>query len=308
MLRPTPLDPSLAARPFSVVDARATGVGRGRLAGTDLQRPFRGVRSLGDRSPAESYAPLLRAGDRFSHTTAAELWGAPLPVSLRGLTHVTAAPPLNRPRARGVIGHQSVFGSTVERSGLPVSDAPTTFVELARLLDERYLVAVGDHLIHSPHVLDPADLRPHTSLDALHAAVERYPARGLATARRALARVRSGVESPMETALRLLLEDAGLPRAECGYQLRDERGRSIGWFDLAWPEFRAIAEYDGDQHRSSTHQYELDIRRFDAAAEAEWRVVRVRSAGIHRRPGETADRVRRALEAGGWAPNRRKSI
>jgi len=112
----------------------------------------------------------------------------------------------------------------------------------------------------------------------------------------------------METALRLLLEDAGLPRAECGYQLRDERGRSIGWFDLAWPEFRAIAEYDGDQHRSSTHQYELDIRRFDAAAEAEWRVVRVRSAGIHRRPGETADRVRRALEAGGWVPNRRKSI
>jgi hypothetical protein len=163
------------------------------------------------------------------------------------------------------------------------------------------LVAVGDYLIHSPRVLDPHDLRPHCSIADIHAAVERHPSRGAAIARRALARVRDGVESPAETELRLLLEDAGLPRAECGYQLHDWSGRSIGWFDLAWPQWRVIAEYDGDQHRTSTSQYERDIRRFDAAAEEDWRVVRVRAAGL-RHPRETVERVERALTRGGWMP------
>jgi very-short-patch-repair endonuclease len=252
-----------------------------------------------------SYAPRLRVGDRFSHTSAAELWGAPLPSGHRDLTHVTAAKGLTRPRAQGVIGHESRFDSAVIRLGLPASDAPTTFVELASLLDDRELVAVGDHLILDPRVLDPYDVRPHTTVDQLHAAIERQPSRGIATARRALARLRSGVESPMETALRLLLEDAGLPRAECGYHLRDARGRTIGWFDLAWPAWRVIAEYDGDQHRTSTRQYDLDIGRFDAAADADWRVVRVRASGLTH-PQVTVDRVTRALEAGGWRPKGRK--
>jgi len=154
-------------------------------------------------------------------------------------------------------------------------------------------------------VLDPHDIRPHASLEELEAAVESRQVRGVARARRALARVRSGVESPKETALRLLLEDAGLPRPDCGYELRKASGHTIGWFDLAWPAWRVIAEYDGDQHRTSTRQYDLDIRRFDAAAEADWHVVRVRSSGLAH-PQVTVDRVTRALERGGWRPNRRK--
>ncbi|MCU1440887.1 MAG: hypothetical protein JWP85_1884 [Rhodoglobus sp.] len=110
----------------------------------------------------------------------------------------------------------------------------------------------------------------------------------------------------METRLRILLEDAGLPRPECGFELLDDCGRAIGWFDLAWPDFRVIAEYDGDQHRTSTRQYERDISRFDAAADADWRVIRVRGSGILVSPDTTVDRVRRALERAGWRSNRRK--
>ena len=209
------------------------------------------------------------------------------------------------PRARGIEGHRSEFGSVVERGGFPASDAATTFVELASLLDANELVAVGDYLIHSPRVLDPHDIRPHATLDELRAAIERHPARGVATARRALARVRHGVESARETELRLLFEDAGLPRAECGYQLLDSRGKPIGWFDLAWPQWQAIAEYDGDQHRTSTRQYDRDISRFDAAAEEDWRVVRVRDSGL-RHPHDTVERVERALRHGGWVPRTRK--
>lgn len=99
----------------------------------------------------------------------------------------------------------------------------------------------------------------------------------------------------METRLRLLLQDAGIPEPRCGFELRTRRGRRIGWFDLAWPDRRVIAEYDGDQHRTSTEQYERDIRRFDEAADEGWRVIRVRRAGILRRPSDTVARVRRAL-------------
>ena len=299
MPRATPLDPALIARPFSVADARGAGVGRRRLAGSDLARPFYGVRSAGEHSRLASYAPRLREGDRFNHTSAAELWGAPLPWNVRDLTHVTATRGLTRPRARGVIGHESKFGSVTERLGLPASDAPTTFVELASLLTVKELIAVGDHLILDPRVLDPHDIRPHTTIDELRAAIESHPTPGLATARRALGRVRSGVESPKETELRLILEEARLPRPECGYQLHDAHGQEIGWFDLAWPELRTIAEYDGDQHRTSTRQYDRDITRFDRAAEEDWRVVRVRSSGLTH-PQVTVERVIRALERGGW--------
>jgi very-short-patch-repair endonuclease len=305
MPRTTRLDPQLTAQPFSIAEARAAGIGRGRLAGTDLGRPFHGVRSVGEHSLFDSYAPRLRPGDRFSHSSAAALWGAPLPAKLGDLPHVTAAAGLTRPRARGVVGHRSSIGVIVERLGLPASDAPTTFLELASLLTVKELVAVGDFLILDPRKLDPDDLRPHATLHELEAAIDSRPSRGVTTARRAFARLRTGVESPMETALRLLLEDARLPQAECGYELHDGRGRSIGWFDLAWPAWRAIAEYDGDQHRTSTRQYDRDIRRFDAAAEAGWQVVRVRSSGFAH-PQDTVERVTRALERAGWRSTRRK--
>lgn len=307
MPRRVPLDQTMTAHPFSIAGAQAAGFGRHRLAGADLARPFHGVRSVGVHSRLQAYAPRLREGDRFSHTSAAELWGAPLPSRLEDLVQVTATLGLARPRVRGVIGHESTFDAYAVRFGVPTSDAATTFVELASQLDERELTAVGDHLILTPRVLDPEDPRPHTTVRDLWAAIEREPVRGVRLARRALTRVRGGVESPKETELRLLLEDAGLPRARCGYELRDPRGRSIGWFDLAWPEFKVIAEYDGDQHRTSTQQYDRDIARFDAAADIDWRVIRVRAAALRTRRDETVERVRRALRNGGWSPNRRKS-
>jgi hypothetical protein len=189
---------------------------------------------------------------------------------------------------------------------LPTSDAAATFVEVASVLSLNELVAVGDFLILDPRVLDPLDIRPHATLEELWAAIEHNPGRGVATARHALSRVRSGVESPKETELRLLLEDAGLPRPVCGYELKNSRSGTIGWFDLAWPEWKTIAEYDGDQHRTSTRQYNRDISRFDAAAEEDWRVVRVRNSGL-RHPQDTVDRVKRGLERGGWRSRQRKS-
>ena len=100
----------------------------------------------------------------------------------------------------------------------------------------------------------------------------------------------------METALRLLLIRAGLPEPELNQELFDDRGRWIGRFDMVYRDARVIVEYDGDQHRTSTTQYELDISRIDRAIAAKWRVVRVRARGIHVSPAHTIRRVREALD------------
>lgn len=300
-----PLDPALTAAPFSIAQARAMGVGRGRLEGADLARPFYGVRSTGDHGRIAAYVPRLRPGDRFSHTSAAELWGAPLPARLRDEVHVTAGPGLERPRAQGVIGH--VGGeSWASRGPFPVSDPARMFVELGTILTLEDLVAVGDHLVLDPHVLDPFDLRPHSSLAELTAFLD-HSAAGVRLARRAIKLVQEGVESAMETRLRLVLRRGGLPEPACGYELLAGSGRRIGWFDLAWPDYRVIAEYDGDQHRTSIVQYDRDIARFDAAADEDWRVIRVRRAGLLDAPA-TVTRVATALARNGWAPKSRRNI
>jgi hypothetical protein len=298
--RPPPFD----AHPFRIDEALRAGIGEGRLRGPDLARPFHGVRSRHNAttplSTIEAYAPLLRSGDRFSHTTAAILWGAPLPPSAETTLHITASLGHGVPRSRGVVGHESVSARGAWRHGFPCSDAVSTFLELANVLQLDDLVAVGDHLVLNPRELDPADPRPFVSLPELRRRVEGGSGRGVRRARSAVALLRDGVESRPESLLRLLLVRAGLPEPLCGAPVRDTDGRRIGWFDLSWPEFRTIAEYDGDQHRTSTRQYERDITRFDRAADAGQRVIRVRSHGLFTAPEATVECVRSALIRGGW--------
>lgn len=228
-----------------------------------------------------------------------------MPSALPRGVHVTmvnagAARRREGPRAVGVIGHTTADEATVALNGLPVSNPVAAFVESASLIGLDALIAVGDYLVLDPRVVDPTLERPLARLDELRTRVVSAQGRGVVRARAALAEVREGVESPMETALRLLLVRAGLPEPVCGFQLIAGR-RHVGWFDLAWPEWRVIAEYDGDLHRTSTVQYERDIHRFDAAADADWRVIRVRAHGVSRARAETVDRVTRALRSRGWS-------
>lgn len=287
------------------MDARALGVTDDRLRGTDLDKPFHGVRSLASTPRLDAYRPLLRAGERFSHTTALSLWDAPLPERVAADLHVSlrrvpGQPRLEGSRTAGVIGHVSTSGRPEERRGVPVSDPITAFLESASLLEVDELVAVGDHLVLDPRVLQPGDDRPYASVTALREATRSSRGRGALRARAAASMVRTGVESPKETTLRLLLMRAGFPEATCGFELLSGR-RRIGWFDLAWPEFKVIAEYDGDGHRTSTSQYDRDIRRFDDAAELDWRVIRVRIRGLGAGRADTVARVKRALTRGGWS-------
>lgn len=293
MPRRVPLPPDLP-NAFSVNDGAARGLSRSRMRGRDLEQRHHGARVAPGVTAALAYVPLLRPGDRFSHTTAAALWPLDLPRHPPKL-HVTATTPRNGPRRPGVVGHRGSSDDSVLRGGVPVSDPCTLFIELATLLPEDELVAVGDALVLEPEVLDPIDLRPWVMLEELTRSCERSRSPGCRRARRALARVRPGAESRPETLLRLLLLTAGLPEPEVNGEIHDGLGRRIGRFDLVYREFRVLVEYDGHQHRTDPVQYERDIARWDRAYEAVWRVIRVRHRGLFDRPAVTVTRVREAL-------------
>jgi very-short-patch-repair endonuclease len=293
MTRRAALDPGLGPV-FRVRDALDAGATPDRLGAHDLKRPFHGVRTLGDLDAVRSYVPRLREHDRFSHTTAAMLWGAPLPRERDGELHVSTEHG-TRPRARGCIGHVTSSPGAVVRRGVPVSSPAQTLVECATLLTVDELVAVADFLVLDPRRLDPDDIRPHVARDALGEQLEGLRGAGVRAARRAHAMCRDGVESPMETRLRLLLVRGGIPEPTCGFEVRRSNGSTVGWFDLAWPERRVIVEYDGDQHRTSTAQYDRDIRRFDDAAALGWTVLRVRKRGVFAASADTVSRVSTAL-------------
>ncbi|WP_156786225.1 DUF559 domain-containing protein [Microterricola viridarii] len=323
MPRLVPLPPEFSGRAFSVREARSAGISVARLRSADLVSPFHGVRaaagtSVPGDSPYESslmpepgvlemcaaYAERMRPGQVFSHLTAARLWGAPLPVPFTAgePLHISVSAPQRPPQTRGIISHQlpATGLAPIRRFGLPVTDPAASWVTLAAVLAPEELVVVGDHLVLDPQQRDPGDPRPFTSITELAARLELYRGRAKRAALRALARVRVGAESRPETLLRLLLLDAGLPEPLLNHAVRDRLGLLIGRVDMAYPEWRVIVEYDGDQHRTSTRQYERDQTRLDALRRAGWAVIQVRTHGLFVRQDATVARVRSALREAGW--------
>jgi hypothetical protein len=299
-----PLPPRIDARPFTIAEALRLGVTRDRLRGPDLEAPFEGVRippGFAERDPylrrIAGCALLLRPGDRFSHTTAATIWPLPLPVRAAAI-HVTSPRGRNAPRIAGVRGHERDTTAPWIRHGHPVPEPAEILLELATLLEHDDLVAVGDALVHDPEILDPDDPRPWITLSELRARISAARGPGSASARRALRDVRIGAESRPETLLRLLLVRAGLPEPELNQVLLDAHDRRLGRFDLVYRAQRVIVEYDGDQHRTSTAQYEHDIRRLERAREEGWQTVQVRSKALFGEPAEVIARARRAMALG----------
>ena len=188
------------------------------------------------------------------------------------------------------------------RFDFAVADAASTWCQLAEMLGHDDLVAAGDHLVLSPGVQDPGDMRPYVSLADLTDRVAALSGRGVRAARRAIASVRVGAESRPETLVRLALIRAGLPEPELNVDIRASDSSFIGRCDMVYRRWRVIVEYDGDQHRTDTAQYEKDIGRIDRLIAAGWIVVRIRMRGLHSGAAESVSRVEAALRSRGWRP------
>jgi very-short-patch-repair endonuclease len=71
-------------------------------------------------------------------------------------------------------------------------------------------------------------------------------------------------------------------------------------YDLCYPEFRLIVEYDGRQHAEDIAQWESDLQRREELDDEEYRILVVTARGVFVEPERTIERVRRQLIARGF--------
>ena len=277
--------------PFTAAKAAVT---TGVLRGPRFRQVLRGVHvqacaddNLGMRCRAALL--VLPEGAVFSHETAARLWGAVVPPRSRVQVTVPYARPIRRPELE--VRRSRRMPEPRHLKGLPLTGPERTFLDLAATLDLVDLVVLGDSLVKVGRTT-PADL-------VGAARTHRGPRAALA--RRAAALVRAGVDSPMETRLRLLVVLAGLPEPVVNHVLRDDDG---GWtyrFDLSWPHLLVVLEYDGRQHAESSSQWVRDVRRREDLDGRGWRLVVALSSDVYTTPGATVQRVAAVLRERGQA-------
>ncbi len=111
---------------------------------------------------------------------------------------------------------------------------------------------------------------------------------------RSLATLAAPAESPMETRLRWLLIQAGLPHPEVQTDLSDNKRRFVGRADLYYPRARLVVEYDGGNHRERLVE---DDRRQNLLISAGFQMLRFTAADIHGRPEIVVAQVRAALDS-----------
>lgn len=301
------LPPPLSNVVFTVAAAREAGVQRGRLRGTDLAAPFRGVRVPADFNGSVLHRARalqgLHPNITFSDLTAARLWGLDLPAEPEDEPlFVAVRAPKRAPQIAGVRGRQITDPAVraVTRNGFALVDPASIFCQLATHLELADLVAVGDALVRDPPVLHPRDPRPWVTIDALRERVARFRGRGSRLAREAIALVRVGAESRQESRLRVAIVRAGLPEPEPNVEIRHAGGRLIARVDLYYPTWDVGVEYEGGQHEGG-RQLARDIARYDDLAAHGTRIVRVDKSFI-RNPEVSLARIERALRERGWAP------
>ena len=217
----------------------------------------------------------------------AALWGLEIPlIGADPRVHLTV-PPGRRVRQRA---DRRIHCSTVPeaaravRRGVCVTSLERTWLDLSALLPPAATLAVTDQV-----------LRRKVPVDLLAAALAAARgARGVRGARLVLplADARSG--SPLESVLRWLVHEAGLPPPVLQHVVEDGAAGKVGEVDLAWPGHRVVVEFDGDLHRER-RRFVDDLRRQNGLVLAGWTVLRFSSADVLGRPAWVVAIIRRAL-------------
>lgn len=251
----------------------------------------------------------LAPGAVVSHLSSLALRGLPLPEALKhdARLHLTVPPGGVQFRRRGVAGHRAALGpddiETVD--GVPVTSPARTLLDIAAMpgVTTEDLVVLGDGLV-SEHRRSMYPKVAMIRLPALRATVEAASGRrGSAKAREALALVRVGADSPMETRLRLALARAGLPEPVVGCLIEGEAGRHT-YVDLGFPPFRLAVDYDGSHHLTPAQQTR-DALRAQEIADAGWRLVVITKEDLRRGDTWVAARVAEVLRRQGWKDENR---
>ena len=271
MPRPPLLPPELTRGPFTVVDARRSGLERWHLEGASWRRlgPSTYIwAGLSETSVTRLEAARLHrpASTAFSGKTAAWLHGLDVPCD-----------PIETIRT------EVDDCEVVVRRSFRTTSLPRTIFDLSWRLSLVEAVVVADQALHS-------GLVHRTELSGWIDA--RAGRKGVRRARRVLELADAKAESPMETRLRMLLVLNGVPPPELQVTIRDEQGSFVGRPDLFFREQRLGIEYDGETHRASLVE---DNRRQNRLLMAGIRLLRFTAADVLRRPDRVLAQVRDLL-------------
>ncbi|GMA87187.1 hypothetical protein GCM10025868_24370 [Angustibacter aerolatus] len=118
--------------------------------------------------------------------------------------------------------------------------------------------------------------------------------RWVTRARQALDLMEPGVDSPMETRLRLLVLRSGLPRPTVHAPVTVLSGQVLHP-DLVFERHLTVVEYEGDHHRTDRSQWQHDLWRYAALEAAGWTVVRFTADDVLRHPQRAVSHLRGVL-------------
>jgi hypothetical protein len=307
--RRKPLPDAIVGRPFATKFAISHGATQKQLRAADLVIPFRGARMhRGDESLRQKCLALqsvISRGCHISHSSAALLYGVPLPRRLEvdRRIHVSAARPTRAPQRAGVVGHSHSGGSEnapwIDSRGLRISRASRLWLELAGQLDLVDLVIAGDYLLCGFRESDGRH-RPFVTIAELRHAFSAHADRRHSTViAAALGLIRERVDSPYETRLRLIVQSAGIPDPIVNEPILDARGDTIAQPDLRIPGYAVGLEYQGDGHRTDRSQWQRDVVRRRELDHIDWKSIEVVVPDI-RNPGHLLHTLERELRHRGW--------
>jgi hypothetical protein len=273
--------------PFTIGEAEREGLDRFHLRSRNWRRLGRGTYVWAglETDPFADLAALharLPRGSVFSGLTAARLHGFADGGSAIELT----LPPDVSVHARAGLALRSVTlnpGEVTTSGPVPVTTPLRTCFDLACGLPLVEAVAAVDRALYLERVTLP-ELRDHIARSR--------GARGIAGARRVVELVEPGVESPMESRLRMVLVLGGLPRPQVQVELHDAGGRFLGRPDLLYPRARLAIEYDGDNHRE---RLVTDNRRQNRLQRAGYTLLRCTAPDVRGRAGAIVEDVRAQL-------------
>jgi hypothetical protein len=225
--------------------------------------------------------------------SAAYLYGVRHAAGQDDEVHVIVEPGEYTGSRKGVRIHRTELddGEAIRRGDILRTAPARTAWDLAAWVDPARAVSVIDGLL-GLGVLDLA-----TFADLVE---RRRGRRGWRRAARALDLADGRAQSPPESQLRVRLVLAGLPTPIPQYPVRLPSGLLLHP-DLAWPEFKVAAEYDGQWH-ADAEQLHLDRQRLNQLVSAGWIVLHVTGRRLGRDFRGIQREIRDALLSRGWRP------
>ena len=169
--------------------------------------------------------------------------------------------------------------------GVAVTSPVRTAYDCLRLLRGRERLVVADALTRL-EVTSVEELRGYF-------ATQRRM-RNLRIAERLLDDIEPKSESPMETRLRLVIVEGGLPRPVAQWEVKNAAGVVLWRLDLAYPVERIAIEYDGAWHWKQRRD---DDRRRAALRALGWDVHVFDADDVYGDPDRVVHEIRTALRA-----------